>query len=178
MNALQKINSLLKTDENNGCNAEVDGDTLLIDCRKCPRPSEARSSECIRCIVTNVSLCGNAERIRLRTSKDTEISGPAAEILCDMAFVSRSARTSAGSFASRSCGSCGYSCDKIIDMAWSGFPEPYFDQARSKLMAFRPGERECELCLQKTYRSLDQAEQVFGGMRKKVSMEVSRSGGR
>lgn len=155
--------------------AKIDGDVLSIDCRECGKVPDAGSGECIRCIVSEISVNGCAARIRLRTGRDTEISGPAAEILCELSFIDRSA-SSVGGRPMRRCGSCRHSCDRIVGIAWSAFPAPDFAGARGKLMSFRPSNGVCEVCVQKTYRALDQAELSISEISKRVSAMAERKG--
>ena len=152
-------------------------DTLCIDCRGCAQIPDVKSPDCIRCMVHNISQYGNAERIRMRTGRDLEISGVATELLCDLAFVDRSSQVVGRSENNRSCSNCDYSCEKIFDLAWQGFPDPYFEAARGRLLEFRPVERECATCIQKTYRALDQSELGLNNIKKRVSVLAIRGGG-
>ncbi|MFA6952678.1 MAG: hypothetical protein WCQ23_06425 [Candidatus Methanomethylophilaceae archaeon] len=152
----------------------VEDDVLCIDCRDCRAVPEIRSPDCIRCIVRCISQSGNAERIKLRTSRDLEISGPAAEILCELSFLDRTADNMNGHNKPRSCANCEYSCDRIFDIAWQGFPDPYFESARGKLMRFRAEDQMCSTCLQKTYRALDQAELGLKNIKKKAALTAAR----
>lgn len=153
----------------------LEEDVLSIDCRTCPYVPEMRSSECVRCVVHWISECGNPERIRLRTSRDLEISGTAAEILCDMASLDRSISLP-GPATGRSCSGCPYTYQRIIDIAWQGFPDPFFESARNALMMFRAEDPECTNCIQKSYRALDQAEINLKNIRNKVRKSIARGG--
>jgi hypothetical protein len=147
-----------------------DNDTLTIDCRKCLHVPEIRSSDCIRCMVGCISSHGNAERIRLRTGKDMEISGQTANILCELALLDRSVKSADVSVRAHSCNVCDYSRVNVINVAWQGFPDPYFEAARELLMKFRAEDRECANCLKKTYRALDQAELGLKNIKKKTTI--------
>jgi hypothetical protein len=156
---------------------EIIDDILCIDCRRCNHVPEVRSNECIRCIISNLSNLGNANKVKLRTSRDLELSGSAVEILCDMASLDRSANSLSRSEKSHACSGCDHSCAKVFNVAWAGFPDPYFDAARSKLMTFKPSSRECEVCVQKTYRALDQTELGLKNVKRKAALAVARTGG-
>lgn len=172
-NSIRRLFGGRKTEESY---ASVEGDTLSIDCRNCMCVPEIRSAECIRCIVSAISEHGNAERIRLRTGRDLEISGPSAEILCELAFVDRSANTMNSSSGRRGCANCQFSCRNVFNVAWQGFPDPYFEAAREMLLSFRAEDQECASCMQRTYRALDQAELGLKNIKKKVSTLAARGG--
>ncbi|MDD2410627.1 MAG: hypothetical protein PHV81_03000 [Candidatus Methanomethylophilaceae archaeon] len=161
--------------KNGAAGSEIEGDVLSIDCRDCGKIPDPGSAECIRCIVSRISENGCAVRIRLRTGRDTEISGPAAEVLCELSFIDRSA-SSVGVRKMRRCGSCRYSCDRVVGIAWGAFPSPDFAGARGKLMSFRPSNSVCEVCVQKTYRALDQAELSISEVSKRVSAMADGKG--
>lgn len=154
----------------------MEGDTLCIDCRNCMCVPEVKSAECIRCIVSAISECGNSERIRLRTGRDMEISGPSAAILCELAALDRSANVMNGFGRERGCANCEFSCRNVFNVAWQGFPDPFFEAARNKLMSFRAEDPECATCMQRTYRALDQAELGLNNVKKKVTMLAARGG--
>ncbi|MCL1978591.1 MAG: hypothetical protein FWG60_00300 [Methanomassiliicoccaceae archaeon] len=157
--------------------AELSEDVLSINCRKCSKVPDFRSPNCLRCMIHHISLRGNAERIRLRTSKDIELFGPAAEALCELAVFYGSAAPIHKNKDGRSCSECANSCSKLMEIAWSGFPDPNFDSARGRLMSFRPTDSRCNICIQKTYRALDQAEFGINNLKKRISVESARTGG-
>lgn len=152
--------------------SEIDGDMLKIDCRSCGNIPDTGNIDCIRCIVSKISENGCAARIRLRTGRDLEISGRAAEILCELSFIDRSASSIEGN-KSHKCRSCRYSCDKIVGIAWDSFPTPDFSGARGKLMSFRTTSNVCDVCIQRTYRALDQAELSISEISKKTAAAAS-----
>ncbi|MCL1811598.1 MAG: hypothetical protein FWG41_05215 [Methanomassiliicoccaceae archaeon] len=168
LNAMNKKNA-------EEADSELIEDVLSISCRKCSKVPDFRSSGCMKCMIHHISVQGSAGRIRLRTSRDLELFGPAAEALCELAVFYRSASfiTDGG----RSCSDCANSCSKIMETAWSGFPDPNFDLARGKLMSFHPAEGKCNTCIQRTYRALDQAEHGINNLKKKISIEGARMGG-
>ncbi|MDR1404359.1 MAG: hypothetical protein LBJ20_02165 [Candidatus Methanoplasma sp.] len=156
--------------------AELMDDVLCIDCRGCRKIPDVRSSECLRCIVSNISQQGNASRIRLRTSRDLELFGPATDALCEMAILYQSMMPVGKNGCKKTCSECINSYQKVSEIIWSGFPDPNFDSARGRLGSFRTQNAECSACMQKTYRALDQAELGIENIRKKVSVEVARLG--
>lgn len=155
---------------------ELTDDVLCIDCRCCKKVPDVGSSDCMRCIVWNISEHGNAGRIRLRTSKDIELSGVSAEMMCELAMLYRSTMP-LSIHGMRSCQDCNNSCTKVMELIWSGFPDPNFDSARGRLTSFHPSKNECNSCIQRTYRFLDQTELGFDNLRKRISLEVARNGG-
>ncbi|MDR0309591.1 MAG: hypothetical protein LBH88_02390 [Candidatus Methanoplasma sp.] len=167
----------IKKNSNETADAELEEDVLSINCRKCSKVPDFRSPECMKCIMHHISQQGNAGRIRLRTSKDLELFGPAAETLCEMAALYRPAAYGGSQGGSRACSDCSSSCSKVMEIVWSGFPDPNFDSARGRLASFRPTESGCNTCLQRTYRALDQAELGMNNLRKKISIETARTGG-
>jgi len=155
--------------------AELTEDVLSINCRICSKVPDIGSSGCMRCMIHHISQQGSAGRIRLRTSKDLELFGPAADALCELAvFYGSAANNNNGS---KSCSDCNNSCHKIMEALWSGFPEINFDSARGRLMSFHPADSRCNLCIQKTYRALDQTEHSMKALKKKISIETARMGG-
>ena len=173
---IRSIFSAMSKRHSDAANAELTENVLSINCRKCSKAPDIRSSGCMRCMIHHISQQGSAERIRLRTSKDLELFGPAAEALCEVAVFYRAASMSMNG-GGKSCSNCANSCSKIMEIAWSGFPDPNFDSARGKLMSFRPADSSCNLCIQKTYRALDQAEHGMNNLKKKISIETARTGG-
>jgi hypothetical protein len=169
LSAMNKKN----TDE---ADSEITEDVLSINCRKCSKVPDIRSPGCMKCMIGHISQHGSAGRIRLRTSKDLELFGPAAEALCELAVFYRSATFSSNG-NDRSCSDCANSCSNIMETAWTGFPDPNFDSARGRLMSFRPSEGKCNTCIQRTYRALDQAEHGINNLKKKISIESARTGG-
>lgn len=176
MNMMEKLHSAILKKNADPRNLEITGNMLHIDCRDCGRMPDVGSPACVRCMVSAVSEKGSVDRIRLRSGKDTEISGAAAEVLCEMAFIERSMHSTSESSGMHGCRSCGFSCAEMLDTAWAGFPDPCFDDARAKLMVFRPQNRDCENCMQKTYRALEQAELGFRGVRGKLLQKAGNGG--
>jgi len=174
---LKSIQLAINRKKNETADAELNEDVLLINCRRCTSVPDFRSTGCLKCIIQHISYLGNAERIRLRTSKDMEIFGPAAEILCELALLYGSAPILINKDGNRTCHDCSNSCTKIMDIVWTGFPDPNFDSARGRLASFRPTENKCNSCIQRTYRALEQTEHGVNKLKKKISLETARAGG-
>ncbi len=153
----------------NQVRSKIDEDVLSIDCRECGRIPDASCAECIRCIITEMKKHGCVERVRMRTGRDIEVSGPVVEILCELTFIDKSSSAIRTKKKGR-CRSCNYSGDKIIEIAWESFPSPDFAGARGKLMSFKTGRNVCDICVQKTYRALDQAELSISELSDKASL--------
>ena len=177
MDTKKLLRSVLNSKDQKKTDLEITDDTLCINCRNCRSAPNVRSSECMKCMINNIAVQGNVDRIKLRTSKDMELSGQAVEILCDIASTRRYALMLHEHSHSRTCSGCDHSRRKILDLAWMGFPEPNFDTARNKLMTSNSSDPSCSLCIQKTYRTIDQAELGMENIKKKVSTEVARTRG-
>ncbi len=177
MLSLVKIRTIFERKDPSSNSSELNDDVLCINCRGCRRVPDIGSKDCIRCITININEQGNAGRIRLRTSRDLEIHGTAAEIICELAMISRSSVPYSSAFERRSCSECNNSCNRIMDILWSGFPDPNFESARGRLAGFFPSSGECNACVQRTYRALDQVELGMERLRKRMSIESARKGG-
>lgn len=141
---------------------------LIIECKGCDRVPEMRTAECIRCVVRNISIHGCGGRIRLRTFNDMELCDKAVKVLCELSQIETSVKNLRSVDRMRSCAACEHSCVKAFDIAWQGFPDPYFDAARKSLMGFRAEDKECVSCLGRTYRALDQVELEIRELQRKV----------
>jgi hypothetical protein len=141
---------------------------LIIDCKACNRVPEMRTIECIRCVVDKISVHGCGGRIRLRTFNDMELCDKAVKVLCELSQIETSVKNLRSTGRMRSCITCEYSCVKVFDIAWQGFPDPHFDAARKSLMGFRAEDKECVNCLGRTYRALDQVELEVRELQRKV----------
>ena len=174
---LKSIQLAITKNKNETADAELKEDVLLINCRKCSSVPDFRSTGCVRCMMHHISKQGSAERIRLRTSKDIEIFGSAAETLCELAHLYRSTSLQVSKEGDRSCSECINSCPKIMEIVWSGFPDPNFDSARGRLASFRPSDIRCNTCIQRTYRAIEQTEHGVNKLKKRISIEAARTGG-
>jgi hypothetical protein len=153
--------------------ATMDGDMLQIDCVGCPRCPDMGAPDCIRCISRAIADHGNPERISLRTMRDLEYSGRAVGFLNEMAALDRMASAVDPGSKGPHCRNCEHSCVRIFGIAWGSFPRPDFYAARSVLKEFTPPRPECSSCVQKTYRTLDQAELGFENVSDRASKAVN-----
>ena len=171
----ESIRSAIIKKDTGSADAELADDVLSINCRRCEKVPDFRAPGCMKCIIRHISQQGSAGRIRLRTSRDLELFGPAADVLCELAVFY--GFTSLGAGRGKSCSDCANSCPRIMEIVWSGFPDPNFDSARGRLAAFRPADNGCAACVKRTYRALDQAEHGMNNLKKRISTEAARTGG-
>ncbi|MGI6009265.1 MAG: hypothetical protein ACOX8X_03970 [Methanomethylophilus sp.] len=145
---------------------------LKIRCRGCDQFPDAGSPACVRCIASAISSEGAAERIWLEGGKDTEIHGPAAEILCNLAQLKMVNVPNGGG---KRCASCPRSPARIIGDAWADFPDPSFASACDRLYSASDDGPECATCLQRTRSALLMAD---GSMRKVKAKAARLASGR
>ena len=146
---------------------------LVVHCGGCDQVPDAGSPVCVRCIASAVSSEGTAEKIRLKAGRDTEISGGAAEILCDLALLRRASLPTNGT---RKCSVCSRSPVKVMGDAWADFPEPSFAAACDRLYALADDSPECTACLQRTHTALRAAEDSMARVKDKASKLASGKG--
>lgn len=146
---------------------------LVVNCRGCDQLPDAGSPVCIRCITAAISNVGTSDKIQLRAGKDMEISGRAAEILCDLAQLRR---TSPPADGTRRCGTCMRSPSRVMGDAWADFPEPSFAAACDRLYGLAGDGPECASCLQRTHSALRMAEDSMGRVRDKAAKIASGKG--
>ncbi|AGI47968.1 hypothetical protein TALC_00975 [Thermoplasmatales archaeon BRNA1] len=153
--------------ENRPGSASMDPSGILnVDCRGCQQVPDAGSPVCIRCITSAIASEGNSDRIRLTAGKDTEISGDAADILCDLATMDRSPVPVSGD---RRCRQCQRSPWAVMDAAWADFPEPNFAYAKGRLHSESGDMAECASCMQRTGSAISVSEESFARVKKKAS---------
>lgn len=139
---------------------------LHINCRGCERYTDCCSPDCISCMCEAIAKNGTAEKIRLESAKDTEISGRAAELVCDLARINRPLILMP---KGRKCAKCPRHPEAIISSTWAEFPDPHFRNACSRLYSDRNDGPECAVCLQKTYTALNSADAEMERIRTKVT---------
>lgn len=164
----QKQKSVLPGD------AVLTGNILTIQCRGCEHLPDACSQNCINCICDAIVREGTAERIRLLSGKDIDISGPSAEIFCDLAKVNRPITTIP---TGRKCMKCPRSPAKVLENVWAEFPDPSFTSACARLYTDSRDGPECYACLQKTYSALMAADGEMNSIREKTSSLAGGKGG-
>lgn len=146
---------------------------LTVNCRGCGQFPDVGSPVCIRCMTAFISKNGTADRIQLKAGKDTEVSGPAAEILCDLAMLNRPDYQVSGG---KACESCMRSPSKVLEAAWADFPDPSFSSVAGSLYSdYRDGP-ECALCLQRTHSALLSADANMEKIRKKAALLTENKG--
>ena len=150
-----------------------DSNTLCVNCRGCDQFPDSCSQVCISCICEAIASNGTAERIRLVSSKDIEISGGTAELICSLARIRRPLlNTPKG----RQCSRCPRSPMAILDATWSDFPDPDFKRACARLYSDSNDGPECIACMQRTYNAISATEKEMDSIRSKAK-ELCRSKG-
>ncbi len=147
--------------------------TLCINCRGCGNFPDACSPVCISCMCEAVNANGAAERIRLVSAKDTEVSGCTAEIICSLA---RIRRPIVADPAGRGCSRCPRSPAAVLGSTWSEFPDPDFRKACARLYSDTGDGPECMACMQRTYGALTACGREMDAIREKAR-EMCRSKG-
>lgn len=136
--------------------AEMGDGALVIDCRGCDLAPLPGSDECIRCMVERMRELGGADRIVLRTGRDTEVAGPACRAIRDVASMRRWLSCTSGESAR--CRGCPVSRERVMDIAWASFPKGAVFEGRKALREGHPGRDGCAECVMRTSRALDQME--------------------
>ena len=149
-------------DENEGPEAVLEDGLLVVDCRRCLFRPLPGSKECLGCMVRTMASVGSADRIVLRTGRDTEISGRAGTIIRDLASMMR---WSVPDEALKGrCRMCPASRKEVMSAAWRSFPEK--DPAPRLLLDGVDRDRDgCRACIAATARALDQMEDGIGRIR-------------
>ena len=146
---------------------------LVVSCRGCDQFPDAGSPTCIRCITSAISTEGVSDRIQLKAGKDTDISGQAAEVLCDLAQLRRATLPTNGT---RRCSACMRSPVRVMGDAWADFPDPSFAAACDRLYSLAGDGPECAACLQRTHSALRMAEDNMERVREKAARIASGKG--
>lgn len=151
-----KLGHILRPGESGGPSAEsVDG-ALVIDCRGCPLAPDPGTPECIRCMVSFMCEKGGTDRVVLRTGKDTEVSGRSGKVLKETSSVMRWS-VPYDDLKGR-CRVCEHSRKRIMDVVWGAFPGDGVSEARVILATHQEGNTQCDMCVMRTRRALDQIE--------------------
>lgn len=149
--------------------AEVVGDLLTIDCRRCPFNPVPGSGDCISCMVEAMCRAGSADRVVLRTGRDTEISGTAGRVLKEAASLRRWSLPEER--PGGRCRGCPVSRWEVMRRAWTAFPGRMDPSLRAALAQEVPDREGCPECAARTLQALEQMEQGVDDIR------VSMSGG-
>lgn len=137
--------------------AEVVGDLLVIDCRRCPFNPVPGSGECISCMVEAMCRAGSADRVVLRTGRDTEISGRAGKVLKESASLRRWSLPEER--PGGRCRGCPVSRWEVMTRAWAAFPCRTDPSIRAALAQEVPDRDGCPECAARTLQALEQMEQ-------------------
>lgn len=154
--------------------ASLSNNTLTISCEGCENLPDACGRNCINCICDAIVREGTAERIRLLSGRDIDISGASAEILCDLAKVNRPITVIP---SGRRCLRCPRSPAKVLEGVWAEFPDPSFTSACARLYTDSRDGPECNACMQRTYNALTMAETEMRAIREKAESIVRGAGG-
>ncbi len=151
------IGRLVRGDaEDKGPSAMLEGGLLIVDCRRCLFRPVPGSKECLGCMVRTMAATGSADRVVLRTGRDTEISGRAGSVIRDAASMMR--WSIPDEKLKGRCRLCPASRREVMTAAWNSFPEN--DPAPRLLLDGIDDERqECKACTLATARALDQMEE-------------------
>lgn len=148
--------------------------TLNIDCKACGREPDPRTNECIRCISAAVSAEGAGDRIILHKIRDMQITGDAAELICDLSSVMSAPVRDPDD---RQCSDCPRRPSEIMEELWSGFPNPKFSECASKVWVGPGEDPECVICLQRTSMHIRNAEKGMSAIRERVADITGRYDG-
>ncbi len=142
-------------EERRGPESRLSDGLLVVDCRGCGYTPLPGSKECLGCMVRTMAATGSADRIVLRTGRDTEVSGRAGRAVQEAASMMRWSIPDAPPRGR--CRMCPAFRRAVMAAAWDAFPEG-FSGARA-LLGSAPSDRdECRTCAAATSRLLDQTE--------------------
>lgn len=149
--------------EEEGPDVTLDGDSLTIDCRECRFAPVPGSKECLGCMVECMCRAGGADRVVLRTGRDTEISGKAGRVLKESASLRRWSLPQDPP-AGR-CRGCAVSRYELLRRAWGRFPEGMTVGLASEASSNVPDREGCRECVEATVRALRQLEMGMAEIR-------------
>ena len=146
--------------------AQMDGDTMIINCLDCGFTPEPGTKECFRCMVNNMSELGGSDRIILRAGKDMEISGRSGYLIRDIASMRRwSIPLDNGK---GKCRKCVCSRKEVMLNLWDSFPEMEFTHAYSTLD--QDGHSDgCDNCIKASIRAVEQLEEDMERLRQSLA---------
>ena len=152
--------------------ASVSDDALIINCSRCRFTPDPGTAECIGCMVRTMCATGSSDRIVLRTGKDIEISGRSGRMIKDTASVMRWSLPQEP--PKGRCSMCDLYKGKVVGAVWDRFPSDGLGAAHATLQGKRPPGKECEGCIQRTRRALEQIENGIA----EIDERMSRAPGR
>ena len=142
-------------EERRGPDSLLTDGLLVVDCRGCGYTPLPGTKECLGCMVRTMASAGSADRIVLRTGKDTEVSGRAGRAVQEAASIMRWSIPDPPPRGR--CRMCPASRRTVMTAAWDAFPDG-FSGARALLGSAPPDRDECRACVATTSRLLDQTE--------------------
>lgn len=162
-----KLKTMFRPKDSDGPRAEMTDGVLIIDCRGCGISPDPGTPECIRCMVSFMCEKGGTDRVVLRTGKDTEVSGKSGKILKETSSVMRWS-VPYDELKGR-CRVCEHSRKKIMDIVWGSFPGDGVSEARIALGSHQEGNIQCDMCVMRTRRALDQIDRGLAGVLEKMA---------
>lgn len=147
--------------------AEVCDDLLTIDCRGCGYAPVPGSRECLGCMVERMSAVGGADRLILRTGRDTEISGRAGMAVREAASLRRWSMPQEP--PKGRCRACPVSRHGILSRAWERFPEGMTDGLAEEALSQVPERDGCRECVESTVRALAQLDEGMAEILSKMT---------
>lgn len=144
---------------------------LCISCTGCERSPDVCEPYCIRCISCAVASEGAGDRIRMTAGKDTEVTGPAAELVCRLSALMTMPVTDP---RDPRCTDCTSRPTVVMSSIWDTFPEPAFATARSSVRVAPTDDPECVACMQRTMVMVDSSEKAMDEIRATASAIAGR----
>ena len=135
---------------------------LMIDCRDCSQTPDVCEIQCLRCITGAIHRAGGADRIRMSSERDYEISGKASEAVCLLSDV-RHKPVCDPRFPE--CANCERRPTAVHETLWNTFPDPSFAAARQLVRRNQTDGTMCTSCLQRTSSMLDASEAEMNRIR-------------
>lgn len=129
----------------------------MIDCRGCPVAPDPGSRECVACMVSSMCRAGGAERVILRTGRDTEVSGRAGAVLKELASLRRWSVPE--DVPAVRCRGCPASRRDAVELAWESFPTDGRTGISVPELPEHPGRDGCAECAVRTARALERLEE-------------------
>jgi hypothetical protein len=153
--------------------ATISDDILVINCSRCKFSPDPGTAECIGCMVRTMCAVGGSDRIVLRTGKDVEVSGRSGKAIKDTASIMRWSIPQ--DETKGRCSMCDLSREKVVKAVWDRFPSDGLGAAHATLQGKRPPGKDCEGCVMRTRRAL---EQIESGLKEVIGQMADASRGR
>ena len=151
-------------------NYRNDDGRLLIDCGKCDNSPDIGNAGCITCVSRIITKSGEPERIILRSGQDIEYSGDVVRLMSSLSNIDALANAMIrDNKRMKRCTACSKSPSKLLSSAWMCFPDVDMSSLRSELNAFESGNKECEACIMRSYRSSEQLEHALEELKRECA---------